>query len=370
MRNIYLLLILLIFISCTAEISIDQELPDDRSFFMGFTAFPYALTQQALDETYESVAKDGDIYLLHLDAGVPWEEALLGINFPENITKTLQEALDAKGNNQMLFVTATPTSQTRNTLALYWNEIGEHQPLPAFWKGKRFNDPDVISAYTNYCKQIIDYTQPDYFAYGIEVNNSFDKNGDDYESFLDLAESVYETLKVSYPTLPIMLTLQGDSFEIPKGDLMQISRDLLEFSDFVAMSTYPFLTSQDFNRDANPALFTNDWLKEFRDLAPKKPFAVSETAFIAEDLELQSVNIKARANEEWQKDYLQKLLIHVNNLDAEFVCWFVYRDYDQIYDLAPSDAFRIWRDTGLKDEDGKERVSYGLWKEWMRVLKN
>ena len=358
---------LLLLSSCSKNEVGDQNIPSLRSFYMGFTAFPYAFSLEALNDTYENVSKDGDILLTHSDSGVPWEEALIGNNFPAVVSNTLQEAIESLGPKQKLFLTATPTSTTRNTLAPIWNDNGEQQILPDYWASKKFNDPDVINAYINYCEFIINYASPDYFAYAIEINNSFEKGSGNLAEFLELAEAVYTRLKTSFPDLPIMVTLQDHSFEISKSDQISISQELLKFSDYVAMSTYPYLTASDFKRDANPALFPNDWLKEFRDLAPEKPFAISETAFIAETIELESVDIKAKGKEEWQRDYLQKLMVHANDMKAEFVIWFIYRDYDAIYDLNPNDVFRIWRDTGLKDEAGRERESYELWKEWMEV---
>jgi hypothetical protein len=367
MKTHLVLTFVILILACEEPSVLDETLPESRPFYMGFTAFPYELSLESLNETYANVAEDGDILLTHLDAGVPWDEALSGDDFPSEITNTLQRALDELGPTQKLFLTATPTAQTRNTLALYWNNNGEHQELPEKWREKRFNDTEVVTAYINYCKRIIDFTNPDYFAFSIESNNSFVKGSQNFADFLELAAEVYGELKEAYASLPIMLTLQSNSFEISRGDMLSNSRELLAFSDYVAMSTYPYLTSSDLQRDANPALFADNWLKEFRDLASEKPFAISETAFIAEDLELESVDIKAKGSEEWQKDYLQKLMLHANDLEAEFVIWFIYRDYDAIYNLAPSDVFRIWRDTGLKDEDGRERESYDLWLEWLNV---
>ncbi len=369
MKAIQFSLVLLLSFACKNEVMINPDLADQRSFYMGFTIFPYDISAEAIETTMEEVSTDGDILLTHLDTGVPWNEALNGSPFPADVIRALDESKNTLQSDMKLFLTTTPTDQSRNHLARYWNHNGEHQDLPLEWKDKPFDDPDVIQAFSNYCKRIIDYLDPDYFAYSIEINNSFQKGSENFENYLELAESVYLDLKQTYPDLPIMLTLQSDSFENSRSDLLSNSERLLQFSDYVAMSTYPFLTSEDLKRDANPELFPNDWLKVFRDLAPEKPFVVSETAFIAEDIELESVGIRAKASEEWQKDYLQKLMLQANALEAEFVCWFVYRDYDAIYDLVPIESFRIWRDTGLKDEDGRKRESYDLWKEWMEVDK-
>ncbi len=142
---------------------------------------------------------------------------------------------------------------------------------------------------------------------------------------------------------------------------------LLEHSDYIAMSSYPFFFYEDLTRDANPDLFADDWLHDFRNLDPSKPFAVSETGFSAEDLVIQNLGINAQSSEAWQAAYVEKLMDHLNDLDAEFVAWFVYRDYDLLYDKTPSppDILKIWRDNGLLDGQGNARPSYAAWREWL-----
>ncbi len=361
--------LILLFATCSKEDSpqSDPPFPENRSFYMGFTAFPYDLTPEAIADTYQNVGRDGDIYLNHLDHGVPWDEALNELPFPDEINNTLLEANEARGHGQKLFLTATPTNQSRDALADYWNNHGTHQPLPANWKGKKFNDPMVISAYLKYCHRIIDISNPDYFAFGIEINGSFREGTDEFEEFLDLAAIVYDSLKISYPQIPIMMTFQNQSFNNSKIELLKTTKKLAEFSDFIAMSTYPFWWYDFPTRAANPALFSDNWLTDFRNVDVSKPFAISETGFIAEDLDLPAYGVNIKGQPEWQEEYLQKLFIHANDLDAKFLCWFVYRDYDKLYDAYPSDIFKIWRDNGLLDGKGIKRPAYESWINWKKL---
>lgn len=351
------------------QISKESDLPDTRSFFMGFTAFPYDLTAAAINETYANVSRDGDIYLNHLDHGVPWNEALDGDPFPQEVQQTLEEAVNAKGTNQKFFLTATATNQERTGLANYWNNDGTHQPLLDQWRSRTFDDPLVIQAYLNYCKRIIDVSNPDYFAYGIEINSGFLNNMQEFEAYLVLADSVYRNLKELYPNLPIMLTFQDQAFNKSRSELLEITKSMLPFSDYIAISSYPFWQYDFPGRDANPALLQSDWLADFRLLAPDKPFAISEGGYIAEDLIMDSFGVRIKGTEDWQRDYLDKLLNHANDLNAEFICWFVYRDYDRLYETFPTDIMKIWRDTGLLDGDGNTRPAYDRWLEWKDLPK-
>lgn len=365
--KIYLSLIvfLLLNISCTNSNDGSPEL-ETRSFYMGFTAFPYDYTKEAQQNTYQNVVSDSDIFLNHLDHGVPWDEALNNLPFPKEVQNTLNATKTGLELGTKILLTATPASQTRKNLALYWNNNGSHQPLPQSWKNKTFDDPDVVKAYLNYCKRIIDEVQPDYFAYGIETNASFKKNDAAFDQFLKLSDTVYNALKTDYPDLPIFLTLQDQSFENSKTELLEISKMLLQYSDYIAMSSYPFLYYQNLTRDADPNLFSDNWLSQFRGLDTSKPFAIAETGFCAENLAIENLGVTVKGTEAWQADFMDKLFNHANNLDAKFIAWFIYQDYDKLYEKTsnPPDILKVWKDCGLLDGNGEKRPSYTIWQKW------
>lgn len=355
-------------IACTKDDSPNNPDPvDTRSFYMGFTAFPYDNSIEALTETYQNVTQYGDIFLNHLDQGVPWDEALNDLPFPSEVQGTLEATKNGLQPGTKIFLTATPTDQNRNQLARYWNNNGSHQPLPSFWENKAFNDPDVIAAYIKYCRRIIDEVQPDYFAYGIETNASFRNTDATFDQFLALADTVYTTLKSEYPELIIFLTLQDQSFVNTREELLVTSSRLLEHSDYIAISTYPFLYYLDTQRDANPELFEDNWLSDFRNLNTEKPMAISETGFCAEDLIIPNLAINVQGRADWQEAYMTKLFHMGNELDLEFLTWFVYRDYDLLYEKTtnPPDILKVWRDNGLIDGEGVKRPSHQVWEDWL-----
>ncbi|TMM58091.1 hypothetical protein FEE95_01300 [Maribacter algarum] len=367
MKPIRFVLVFLYLLSCSKDnkFELEQEV-ETRSFYMGFTAFPYDLSKEAQLETYQKVTSVSDIFLTHLDHGVPWDEALNDLPFPTEVQNTLDATKSGLATNTKILLTATPTDQLRKSLNGYWNNEGSHQLLPVFWQGKSFDDPDVIAAYIKYCKRVIESVQPDYFAYAIEANAAFRYDDAGFENFLSLAETVYISLKSDYPDLPIFLTLQDRSFENTHQELLETSKRLLQHSDYVAMSTYPFLDYSNLQRDANPDLFEDNWLQDFRNLDSAKPFAISETGFCAEDLTIPNLGVNIKASETWQNEYMNKLFNSANNLNAEFVAWFVFRDYDQLYDKTPNppDILKVWRDNGLLDGAGNQRQAYQTWRNW------
>jgi hypothetical protein len=119
--------------------------------------------------------------------------------------------------------------------------------LPEKWQNKRFNDPGVIEAYLNHCRRMIEHFDPDYAAYGIEVNMLAENPPDRFEKYLEMTGAVYRALKQEYPDLPLFLTLQLESFiKDPRTGRNAVER-LLPFTDYIAVSSYPFLNDRDPN---------------------------------------------------------------------------------------------------------------------------
>jgi len=72
-----------------------EDLPESRPFLMGMSPFPYDLTQQAQDYTYDQLAQHTDLILHHMDTGIPWDEALTGQPYhpavQENIAQRVEQ---------------------------------------------------------------------------------------------------------------------------------------------------------------------------------------------------------------------------------------------------------------------------------------
>ena len=373
MRHIIFIFQLLLSISLVYSCSKKNEedtLPkseNERSFHMGFTAFPYDLSLEALGISFKDVNEKGDIFLAHFDNGVPWKEALNDLPFPTEIKNSINSTKLELAPENKLILTATATSTERNKLAGYWNDSGSYEPLEFPWSLYSFKEPQVITAYLKYCKRLINELNPDYFGYGIEINATFQKGTKAYEDYLEFADTVYYELKATYPSLPVFLSFQDVSFNKTKKELLEVTKAFLPFTDIIAISTYPYWDYNQPKRDANPDLIDDNWLSELRNLDPNKPFAVSETGFCAENLVLDEVGVNIKAKEEWQDAYAEKLFIKANDLEAEFIIWFVYRDYDLLYNKTnnPHFVLKVWKDIGLKDGEGNKRAIHNTWDKWL-----
>lgn len=342
------------------------ETAKSRPYYLGFTPWPYDFTEAAVEETYQNIGVYADLICHHMDDGVPWPEALNDEPYHQNVLDDIEFRLGHTPPGHRVYLSVGMLALDRHSMAGYWAEESNGE-LPPEWQGKTFDDPDVIAAYTNYCRYMIDAFNPDFFAYGIEVNANFTRDDPDYPGLLALMSSVYATLKDEYPSLPIFLTFEAYRSVFNPTEFFAVSEKMLVYSDYVAVSTYPYWDYvYPIESDSDPdRILRSDWLSAMANLDPAKPFAVAETGYIAEDLILNDYGVNITGTEEWQARYVEILFDECGRLNASFIVWFAIRDYDQgwevLEDMGFDEFFKMWRDTGLIDGDGNPRKSLKVW---------
>lgn len=343
---------------------IGLDLPENRSFSLGMTPFPYNYSGQAVAETYRFTDLHTDLIMQHFDQGVPWPEASAGQPFDPAIEADLQYMAGHRQPGQRVYLSLTPLSFSRDSLAPYWGSSG-NLPRPGDWASRDFDDPAVVEAYTNYCRSLIGTFQPDYVAYGIEVNMLAQKSPAEFEKYVNMTAQVYGTLKAENPDLPLILTLQAEAFHGDEAGQREAIRKLLPYTDYLAVSSYPY------GSYPNPDKLPADWFSDLRDLAPEKPFAIAETGFPAEDLSLPAYGVSISGSEDRQARYALRLLSDAGKLDARFVVWFVPRDYDQLWVKLEADGadelLKMWKDDGLADGAGQPRKALAIWDAWLAL---
>jgi hypothetical protein len=244
-------------------------------------------------------------------------------------------------------------------------------PLPEAFNDKAFNDPTVKKAYLNYCRRAVAYFQPNYFAVGIEVNELFHNSPQMWSPFVELHKFIYTELKQSYPDLPVFFTVSLHNLTNPSWKEREKQQDevrkLLEFSDIVGISYYPFMAGQ-----SECPIETFKWIRNFT----AKPLAVTETGFPAEDIVLKTYGITIPGSPEKQTTFFETLLDRANKDDYLFVIAFLYRDYDALFKkIAPElekrdltlDIFSVWKDCGMVDEKGAERPALEVWRRYLSL---
>jgi hypothetical protein len=341
--------------------------PKTRTFYMGFTPFPYEISLDAANYVYAKLENEADIINHHFDNGVPWTEALSGSPFHQNVQDDWNYRKSKTKTSHKIYLSVTPLNFSRNGLAAYRGE-SDNMALPAAWSSYHFNDANVKTAYLNYCKRSIDFFKPNYFNMAIEANLLYVNNKTAWSEYLELHQYVYQQLKVSYPDLPIFTSVVGayllNNF-IDGNDHVQqrlAVLQLMEYSDLYGISFYPYLSKNLGNG------YPENTFDELFNISPK-PLAVAETGYAAQTFSINTGAgiVKIESDPAKQQKYIQDLLAACLKRKAEFVINFTIRDYDQLWAQigSPTDINIAWRDSGFYDENGNPRLALTAWNEFL-----
>ncbi|MEZ5331240.1 MAG: hypothetical protein R2991_04130 [Thermoanaerobaculia bacterium] len=337
----------------------------ERPFRLGFTPYPPDVTDEAIAWTYAGISTTADLIAHHFDNGVPWEEALRGLPYPRLVADEIARRLASTPDGMPVYLAVTPISSLRDGLALAWTDEGA-VPLEEPWAGRSFDHPAVRKAFFRHCVRMIDTFHPDYFAYAVEIDLLARLAPERFPALRKLLRTTYRKLEARYPELPIFFTFtlgQPGRWD----DVRSVVEPLLPLTDVLAVSTYPYLAA---GLDGRPQNIPEDWFSQARNLDPEKPFAVAETGFTAEPVDLPTLGVHLPGRKAWQKRYVKDLLAEMTRLRASFVVWFVLGDYDLLWERAEAmgapELFKAWRDTGLYDEKLHRRPALKVWKRFLR----
>lgn len=386
-KHVVILLFSVIAIGCSSDDN--QTAPgtpavNTRSFSMGFTPFPYDITQAAVDDVYSKIASDADMITHHFDNGIPWNDAFAdSYPYDNHIMDDWSQRLINTPANHKVYVAITPIGITRNVLAPL-RDAADDMPLVAPFDthaaNADFNHNDVKTAYLNYCKRVIAYFNPDYLAIGIEVNLlRKETDAATWGKYKELNDFVYISLKAIYPDLAIFASVSaiemvdGYTLGLPaefasdpagyEASQRAVLLDVLSSSDYYAISLYPYMTA--FHDTPYPA----DFLDTLFSLA-SKPLVIAETGMLAEAVNAFSTDFIG--SQVMQDNYLVELFDVLERHNAEFVTWFVIQDYDDLcFSIGPCTGVNLmWRDTGLYDGFGNPRPSHTTWKDQLTHTRN
>lgn len=369
MRRILFLAIVSLLLACTPEegsrVSA-QEMPASRSFHMGFTPLPYDFTEAAFADTYERIAANGDIIAHHLDEGVPWTEALENRPYADNVRQDIQRRVNGTPAGKAVFLSITPLALTRTGLAQYWS-ADSHMENPASFQDAPLDSDQVKQAFTAYALEMIRTFRPKYFAYAIEISDLADA-GPTRDAFVALAAHVYREVKAAHPDLMVFPTYTlGNGDYLDRG-LASLMRDLAPYTDVVAVSTYPYVWD---GVGGDASRLPADWFSKVGRILPDKPFAVAETGFLGGDYTNLMSLVWINSSTDSQAAYVRRLFGEADALDAEFVIWYVPRDYDPLWEKMRANGmnrwFAQWMRTGLWTAGGEGRPALTDWQAWLAL---
>jgi hypothetical protein len=363
--------------ACLLDNSSNGE-PGTRSFYLGFTPWPYAATLIAIDNVYNFINTEGDIIAHHFQQGVPFTADPADFSsYNQSVKDEINGRITGTSANKTIFLAIDSLNGARDDLTDLWDSSG-NMARPSPWDTRGFADANVITAYINFSKVIInkfinDYgKEPTYFNYGTEVSDLMINDAAKFTEYITFAQQVYTNLKATYPNMKLMVSIALKTPGSTEMNTVQAGfAQIKNYVDVVGISTYGYAFYAHANK-GNPDNLPSNWLTQIQTIAPNKQYAVTETGWIAENLSIPAYSLNVSSNSTSQNNYMKKLFQESNDtLNAEFIIWYTSYDYDTLWTdtLGSDDLSKIWKDTGLIDESFAERTALSTWREWKQKSK-
>lgn len=330
----------------------------------GFTPFPYDMTLEAVERTRATITPNSTLYALHYDNGVPWKEALADEPFPAKFQQQWDGDARSLPKDHVVYVALAPLATDRKSLAPATG-AQDRVPMPEELRGVPLDDPKVKKAYLNYARRAVQQFHPRYLNLGIEAGQMLSRDRAHWPQFEALYRHVHDALKKENPDLQL-----GISFGL--GDLREeneakAARALIDQSDYVGLSFYPYASAFDekfgappYGNGKTPWREPLAWIRTYT----KKPIALCETGYTTRDIHLPQFSLDMKGDEATQAAYVRELFEIAKRDDYAFVVWFLAIDYDKLYAKLPagSEYTLLWRNIGFLDGDLKPKPGWDLWK--------
>ncbi|WP_291721428.1 glycosyl hydrolase 53 family protein [Bernardetia sp.] len=338
---------LLFLVSCSKE---DTE-AEKQNYKMGFTTFPYEFSIESVNDTYNFIEQNADIYSEHIDNTIPWDALINQTELPTAFTDEINSKVNRKINSHPLLLSVSILNTLRTDLE---NDFDGQVPTYT-----SLSDEHIENGYFRYLEYLIDRLSPNYLVMAMEVNELKKNNPTKWEEYKQLGDNIRSRLKTKYPSLKIAESFTLHNWYEKPTDFVNEIREYSSKSDFLAISFYPFIMNKHTEEEFQAAF-------DFLHSQTSKPIAFVETNTIAQNLSIPNLDVFIPSSQAEQKVYLETLLKNAQKQKYEFVIWWAHRDYDRLLPFFPEEAKDIgliWRDTGLLDEDGNQRLAFSVWKE-------
>lgn len=327
-----------------------------RSFKMGFSTWSFGPDIDDQESTYGFIKSNADIYSEQIDDKIPWGAWINGTVLPEEFTNNIAQRVARKINGHQLLLSVSLLNTDRSDLLEdYDGSIPEYQEL---------DDDQIENAYFDHLDHLIKQFNPNYLVMAMEVNDLKLKSEEKWTAYKRLMANIRSRLKNNYPGLPISESITLHNWHEPEvtdqnAYIADISNYVDQNMDFAAIAYYPFFKDQHVAVDFQQSF---DFLHDQTSL----PIAMVETAHLAENLEVEALDLSIHSDACEQNDYLETLLLNAHEQDYHFIIWWSFKDFDELWRTFPSDQQdigKLWRDTGLIDQDDQNRPSMETWQK-------
>ena len=354
---------------CVPTMAIGQSTP---SVLFGFTAFPYDLTPEAIEQVHQIILPQSNLYALHFDRCLPWREALENKPFPKWLQDDWQSIKRYIPETHTVYVAVTPSAIDRRSLAPACSSRDEEEePVP--FKSASFTHPDVMQAYLNYVKRVVDFFQPRYLNIGIEMSELSLRYPKEWPPFAALFMYVYDALKSQYPSLQIGAEFVLQSLMLPR--VANQVKPVVNKSDYVGLSFYPYGSNYGVRLGAPPLPAGADqwnaplhWVRQYT----TKPLALCETGYITQPLYLKQGNLRFAGSDNLQAAFARDVLQAAVRDRYAFVVWFIPVDYDRLFAKLPpgSEWKSIWMHAGFFDKDLRPKPAWSVWQNFAQDMRH
>jgi hypothetical protein len=342
-----------------------------RTYAMGFTVVPYDITPEALQGTLDFVKSHSDLISFNLtDGGVPWIEALEDKPFPNGMETRWKEARGAVPAGYRVFVYLNPLNKDRNGLSSPPEVAGNLPVVAAGWAGRPFDDRDVVKAYANYCRRVVQAFQPDYLSIAHECTRLVHARPKAWDSFARLCKAVRDEARRDAPKMSV-----GVTHVLPLLWNQQIARVVkpsFKDMDFTGLSFFPYagIEAELYGGRALPQgrdqwVAPLRWARKFSE----KPLAICDTAYTTKEIVLAQHGLKMKGDPQVQKEYVSNLLELAQAEDYLFVVWQLPVDCDRLALALPQemqDFFRLFQYNGLATSDLRPKPALEAWDRELR----
>lgn len=327
---------------------------ESRPFNMGFTSWTYGPEAADVEDTYQFILKNGDIYSEQFDHRIPWSSWINNSPLPQQFVDNLNYRLSKRpaGKKMLLSVSLLNIGRT-DLLEDYDGKTPMYDSI---------NEPKIENSYIKHLAFLIEKFNPTYLVFAMEVNELRVKDATKWNNYKKLAAQIQSRIKNSYPQLLVSesVTLHNwyNPYQTHTTEYMEEIRQYVNQKDFVAISFYPFLMALHTKSEIQGAF-------DFLHQQTTKPIAFSETAHNATPIDIPAFNFYSNSTEAEQNGYLETVLLNGTKHNYEFIIWWCHRDYDKLFEIFPDeskDLGLLWRDTGLLDENGTQRDGFNTWK--------
>lgn len=363
-RSIFWLFVSMLLLGCSKTEPISQNTcPDNpeikeitsRNFLMGFTSWSYGPELEDVTSTYDFIQTNGDIYAEHIDDRIPWSAWMNDTKLPEPFTENIAFRLAQKPADQPLLLSVSILNTLRDDLAEDFDGTSPYY--------SQINDRHIENAYVKHLEYLIEQFQPEYLVLGIEVNEMWINANSKWADFKQLMLNIHSRIKLSYPDLKTSQSVTLHNWYDPgfygTENYIQEINSFVNEMDFAAISFYPFFKGLHNAADFQKAF---DFLHDQVSI----PIAFVETSHISVDLSVPALNIYIQGDLCEQKSYLEMLLLNAEQNNYDFIIWWAHRDYDALLETFPpelKDLGKVWRDTGLLEEDGTSKPAFEVWEK-------